>query len=355
MRNISIHRSALMGFAALWIYYFHIVPVELFSRGQQPSELAIYFHGEGFCGVDIFLLVSSFGLAYAFQKERVTDAGSYRKYLVRRFSRIYTVLLPTALVIGLVDNWSLREFFGRITGLRQLWIDVYDFLWFVPCILLFYLLAPFYYALFYRARRKGTFTLVAIVLMLAINFALRNVARYDLYGILTRIPVFLLGFYFGHLSIEDKKLTACGTLGAVVCLMAGLWYSFCLSQQKTVWLLPAYNAQVNLFIAPSIALVLANLCQLAKESSIPEMVKRIGRGIYAVFGFFGAISFEFYVVQEWVWLKVCNSSTLQALLGSSMERMQAGCFLLTLVGAVGLHWVAGRLSHPAISRKTRKC
>lgn len=336
-----------MGIAALWIYDFHIVPVGLFV--PEPSDWAVYFHREGFCGVDIFLLVSGFGLTYAFGKQRVTGLNSYGRYLIRRFLRIGTVLIPAALVIGLVDNWTLREFLGRATGLRQLWVNVYDFLWFVPCILLFYLFAPFYYALFDRVKWKGAFTLGAIALVLAANVGLQQTIRYDLYAITTRIPVFLLGFYFGHLSLQGKKLSAGGMLATAACLFVGVAYSFSISHNKDAWLMPAYNAQVNLIVAPAFALLLANLCQWAMGIPLPQAVRWLGKGVYTAASLLGVISFEFYVVQEWVWLKMRNSSTLQAWFGSSMVQMQLGCFLLTLIGAVALHWVAGCL-HRSMQR-----
>lgn len=61
---ISKYRGAIMGFAALWILFFHEW-VTLFVNNQVGVNIEGYLKRIGFCGVDIFLLLSGIGLTFA--------------------------------------------------------------------------------------------------------------------------------------------------------------------------------------------------------------------------------------------------------------------------------------------------
>ena len=81
---ISKYRGAIMGFAALWILFFHEW-VTLFVNNQVGVNIEGYLKRIGFCGVDIFLLLSGIGLTFAIRK------GNVLTFYYRRIKRI---LLP---------------------------------------------------------------------------------------------------------------------------------------------------------------------------------------------------------------------------------------------------------------------
>ena len=329
MKAISRHRTFIMGFAALWIYVFHIFPTNLFGGGVL-NELWTHVKRLGFCGVDIFLLVSAFGLTYALDRMEKLSVRGYFSYLARRLKRLYVVILPVALVIGVVDGWSLRGFIGRVTGLAQIFVDVYRFLWYLARILIFYILAPFYYALFRRVRHKGLFTAVCVMIFPIANYFLRDVLRNDLFAITARVSVFLLGFYLGHLSKSQEKLGPGAVWAALASLILGVALNILLTKGHLPWLYPGLNAQINLLIAPGAAILLAWLCDLWAD-------KRFSGLTYRFFVFFGTISFEFYATQEWIWGKVgrfVSSAVLSELL----------CFALTLAASLALHRLGKYLS-----------
>ena len=336
--DISRHRALIMGFAALWIYYFHICPVGIFSFFPL-DKIEWYLHQEGFCGVDIFLLLSSFGLYYSMSKKPVNDAKSYAGYLKSRFVRIFCVLIPITLVIGFVDNWSLREFCLKVTGIDMLARDMYSYLWFVPCILIFYILSPFYFAVFKRFKKKFAFTLGAVVIAVALAFALKNVIRYDLYAIVTRVSVFLLGFYFGHCSYYDVKITAKHWIIALVSLAVGVTYSYLLSSYTIKEIIPANNALVNLLIAPPVVLILSKLFGFVCEYKALKPVK-------AFFAFFGAMSFEFYCTQEWMWEKV-------SALSLDVSRPRLAAQVICFAGVVLFSYATHLFSKLFLKRKTQ--
>ena len=58
---ISKYRKAIMGFAALWILAMHEWRL-LIPYGESFWEREVFLKDIGFCGVDIFLLLSGMGL-----------------------------------------------------------------------------------------------------------------------------------------------------------------------------------------------------------------------------------------------------------------------------------------------------
>ena len=99
---LSRYRSALMGVATLWVMLFHAYPFEF---GVLPLDA---FKAVGFCGVDLFILLSGMGLSVSLQRR----AGQERlgAYYRRRLSRI----LPAYwLVVGVYSLWLRIQ--GRIS------------------------------------------------------------------------------------------------------------------------------------------------------------------------------------------------------------------------------------------------
>ena len=62
--TLSKYRGFLMGFAILWVMYFHI-PLKF------ATEVGWFIHRIGFYGVDIFLFLSGLGVYYSLTKDRM--------------------------------------------------------------------------------------------------------------------------------------------------------------------------------------------------------------------------------------------------------------------------------------------
>ena len=112
--NISKYRSAIMGVASLWVWYFHCGTTFIQSGGILANA-EWYLQRIGFCGVDIFILLSSFGLYYYFEKNPLTNVRSLFQYYWRRLGRIYVTFLPFTILFAFVRQWTFREFIGRVT------------------------------------------------------------------------------------------------------------------------------------------------------------------------------------------------------------------------------------------------
>ncbi len=99
---LSRYRSELMGAAMLWVMLFHASKLEL---GLPILDLA---RKAGFGGVDLFILLSSMGLALSL----IRREQDYTAFMLRRAGRIlpsyYAVMLPYTLFLILAQGvpWS---------------------------------------------------------------------------------------------------------------------------------------------------------------------------------------------------------------------------------------------------------
>lgn len=183
---ISKYRGAIMGFAALWILFFHEW-VTLFVNNQVGVNIEGYLKRIGFCGVDIFLLLSGIGLTFAIRK------GNVLTFYYRRIKRILLPFLVMAIIRCALEKWPIIEFWKNISGINFYTKSIYSFLWFVPAILTLYLFFPWYYKLFTKTKKPVLFFLCSLEVWLVFSLFVRETMRGDLYGFTNRIPVFLAG------------------------------------------------------------------------------------------------------------------------------------------------------------------
>lgn len=148
---ISKYRGAIMGFAALWILFFHEW-VTLFVNNQVGVNIEGYLKRIGFCGVDIFLLLSGIGLTFAIRK------GNVLTFYYRRIKRILLPFLVMAIIRCALEKWPIIEFWKNISGINFYTKSIYSFLWFVPAILTLYLFFPWYYKLFTKTKKPVLFS-----------------------------------------------------------------------------------------------------------------------------------------------------------------------------------------------------
>ncbi len=101
MRARIDNLTGIRGFAALWVVAFHAQNVS-----DVPYRLGS-FVSHGFYGVDLFFVLSGFvlSLVYVSRLPECFSRSWYRKYLVRRFAKIYplhilTLMLSISLVVA---------------------------------------------------------------------------------------------------------------------------------------------------------------------------------------------------------------------------------------------------------------
>lgn len=229
---LSRWRGELMGLAMLWVMLFHAYELPI----ANPALNA--FKWLGFSGVDMFFLLSGLGLYGSIVRRR----ERFSSYFFRRCARV----LPAYwLVVGLYSLWLRLQ--GRISIKTALWsLSTFHywfhipgtFNWYVPALLLFYALAPFWVRVLGRVRHKGLLTLLTFPLAYGVYRLTIPVGLNYLSDFLDRIPTFAAGLLAGCYLAEghplDRKHAAawsavavCGITVAVLRIQGKLYISTC--------------------------------------------------------------------------------------------------------------------------------
>lgn len=221
---IGQYRKSLMGISAIGIILCHAIVFNV-----QLSFLKPLFN-LGNLGVDIFYLLSGFGIYYSLHKYN-SGASSLRQFYCKRLFRI---LIPYAIIIGpsliitcIINNGTLSQFlyyFSFVSYFKE-----HFGLWFIPSILLLYLISPFYYYIFSLRNKKLSnqliLTLLIVITITCIcshinglhNYS-NNSILYNINCIICRTPSFFVGFYIAVLVRKNIRVDAWVLFGVPVFL-----------------------------------------------------------------------------------------------------------------------------------------
>lgn len=290
---LTKYRIPLMGFAALWIFLFHgwnliFTEYRLLSLGER------FVRRIGFCGVDIFLLLSGIGMVYSWENSK-----SVCDFYLKRIKRILFPFIVVAVFRCCIEHWTFLTFIKNISGINFYTQNILSFLWFVPAIATFYLIFPIYYRLFMKSSNKCIFTLCVLMVWLLISLGMRETPRQDIYGFSNRIPIFLNGVLAGWASkykkIEFDKLT-----WQFMCILflLGLYLSYLTNYRDLYLLVPTSNCCIpNIFISISLSCLMVAFFDMISQK---HFIKKIGIGLIKVLSFYGTVTLELYCVQEWI-------------------------------------------------------
>lgn len=180
LKEVSEYRSELMGAAMALIMASHTI-----------GRFAPY----GNIGVEWFLILSGVGMFFSLSKD-----DNKKRFYQKRFKRIVPTYLLVAIPFFLISfPITLKTFLIRITGLN---LPLYRerYFWFIPLILLCYLISPYYFKLLSRYKYS---ILVPFLLALILFFISFHTPKSEI--LLTRFPIFLLGMHLGKDVYEDKN------------------------------------------------------------------------------------------------------------------------------------------------------
>lgn len=190
---ISKYRTQLMGVSILWVMFFHA-----HSRIREVHFLT-FLQDIGYGGVDFFYFLSGLGVYYAYK-------GNAKDFYIRRIKRIFPYYLPLVLAYSLymyyinyisggvvVTNILLLSFWFNLPG---------TFDWYIPSLLLLYLLTPLF--LNYFRKDKVIPTVFVLVFTLITYFLFVDTVLNHLLIVFLRFPVFLGGIWVGYLIKENK-------------------------------------------------------------------------------------------------------------------------------------------------------
>ena len=328
---INRYRSPIMGFAALWIVFFHFWQ-PLFAEGA-PAAL---FYAEnvtkrlGFEGVDMFFLLSGMGLTYSIGKHSL--GGFY----LRRLRRLAIPFVAVAALRAVCERWGWRAFLFVVSGANFFVGNMYFFLWFVTAIAVLYLVFPLYWRFFSRSRSKPRFTALFIVVWYLCSIPMLKVFRPVVFMAITRVPTFVLGVLLGWqqqnggLKLSRRTFNTVALLSAAVGIPLG-------------WLAAIHNISFFRFLPngfiPGILVAFGLTTLLAELFGLLDRAGRATRAINKFFGFYGKMSLDLYCTHEYIAPILVQALWNAGIVGLAVNLIEIAVF--TLAGWL-LHIIADR-------------
>lgn len=205
---ISKYRTQLMGVSILWVMFFHA-----HSR-IESIHFFTFLQDIGYGGVDFFYFLSGLGVYYAYK-------GNVKDFYLRRVKRIFPYYLPLVLVYSLY-MYSINYISGEVVVSNMLLLSFWfnlpgTFDWYIPSLLLLYLLTPLFLNFF--KKNKIVPTILVLAFTLISYFILVDTKLNHLLIAFLRFPVFLGGIWVGYLIKENKEIR-------IHSLWVGVWALF---------------------------------------------------------------------------------------------------------------------------------
>ena len=289
---ISSNRSFLMGIAILWVVLYHI-----------PEECTLpvigFIKNAGYGGVDIFIFLSGFGSFYSLKKNE--DALSFLK---RRLIRLFPSYLLFITIFMIVQKVTSKLYFTEICGnltMTGWWAGTPDqFNWYIDCIILFYILAPYIFGVI----KRGTGKILATTLMILFAFLISIGFMHSQQLIaMVRLPIFILGFAFAGVECKlTEKRFAIIFWNIVGVIGWGLLVFF--MNQATIdnWHYGTYWYPFFL-IVPGLVIDLSLLGSILESNVITSKIK-------SFFMIMGTASFEIYLWHILIFEKILPGVSL---------------------------------------------
>lgn len=266
---LSRYRSALMGLAIFWIFFYH-------TGVSVPGLHSIV--ASGWMGVDIFFLVSGFGCCASLTKNPDVPAF-YKRRAVRILPTWLAILLIMHLIglqIGAHCPHTFWEGIQWYTGLGW-WLGGLYYEWYIPTLLLFYVFAPLLF------RMSGRQLLVGMGVAVLAGLLFHRFGLFEhLYMSYQRIPVMMLGFWaFKEFSKESQFRVIPACIMSVAGIALFLW-GFSLKHGDLILSLGVRRYACLLFLIPLLKAISAVIGK-AKFLAVPLV-------------FLGGISMEIYLL-----------------------------------------------------------
>lgn len=264
----------MFGIAAMWIFFRHTIHIGQFSY-FEPFE---FLFSWGDCGVDVFLLLSGYGIYHSLKNEL-----RIKNYVKKRLQRITPPVLLFWLAISAISKDTM---FYNPVHMANVFFSSY---WYIVMIILCYGLAYIVYLM--KKHLLGIF-LITEILCIAVIVIMRLYGKethlYNVY--IARFPCFVLGMLLAHLTVYGlyKKLF-CLKVGSVLLLLGTVSMFFIPMEFK--------DFRRILYIIPSVGILF----------TVPFILNLLHKkSVSTALSFIGKISLEFYLYHAFIMVHYLN-------------------------------------------------
>lgn len=319
--KLSEFRTPLMGVAMICVFIFH-------SMGDWMPTFIHNIAKKGDVGVDIFLFLSAIGLTFSLTKNPdILDF--YKRRALRIMPTYWFVMTCVYLFVFVMTSVHLMpDNYYPIP--RNLWeiVQVYTtigywvkggifYLWYIPAILLLYLVFPFVHKLFESYR--WTYIL-ALVPGAVITFCPPNIEWYH-NCLLYRVGIFLWGGIFSMEFLQKNRNVNVWSM-YLMGIMSFLFYV--IRSEMNLGAITRIAEEILFFVAlPCILVCVTWLCRI--------------KWIASFTGFVGKVSLEFYLIHEFTMRFMETISNVVITLPPSAQKIVT--FIVSLFLAYLVHCI----------------
>lgn len=222
----------------------------------------------------MFFFLSS----YSISKCEIKD---YKKFILNRFIKVYLIFILFTIIGFIYFNWDLKTFLLTISGIQLFIKGGGSFLWFVPALMIIYILLPLFNMI--DNKHKIITPIITIILWLLFTIIISTYTKYDQIFIFTnRIPIILIGYYCSKKNIFNKL-----NLRQYLCIMISLLLLGVFISYKFNHVVIPYINDVFYLISIPLILGLILLINLIPTNKIIEKLGSVTLELYGIQMLFG--------------------------------------------------------------------
>lgn len=204
LQGINDARIVLLGIAAFLVTFFHSDLLNIYDviGIEFIADIINFVKKTGNFGVDIFLFLSGIGLYFSISKNNL------KTFYKNRFIRILPEFILTTVIYNMITKtMTAVEVFETIFFVAFFIKGILD-IWFMPFIMVMYLIFPLIYKIIKKYDLAGLLSLLFVVVVFNLLYSILFPISYIRIELaLTRIPVFILGAFFGKKIYQNETIS----------------------------------------------------------------------------------------------------------------------------------------------------
>lgn len=278
-QRISQYKAHLMGMAVMVVVYGHLL---YYHSGLMNYEDLNFTEWYTLGSVEMFIFISGFGIYQSLKRNR--DAYTFYGRRLQRLLPSYLPVMAVFCLFGMLfREMRVGEAVGNLTTFGWWFQLPNQFNWYVPAIIVLYLLSPLFFDCLERLGKKNILVFFALFILIVSGW------RSNLLMAVTRFPTYYLGMYFGKKYYEGaaptKKQLWIWTLVGIAAMTVVPY--FFLIGRRYLWYYGMYWI-LFFFSTPACMFGVTKLLEWQEKNAL-------GRGVNRIWSFLGTRSFEIYL------------------------------------------------------------
>ena len=183
---VSKHdRPYIMGLSIIAVFLFHLISLTNIYRHTSMN-----FFLNGYLGVDVFFVLSAYGLCFSFENNHVL---SFYLHRIKRLFPLYPIFLLLVYLIFHVPEKLWESLLLQCSGLSVIKALETDAQWFTPSLICIYILFPVLYYIGYKCQKFHLlFHLIAVNLTAVCAHFLAPYISFE-NNFISRFPIIVCG------------------------------------------------------------------------------------------------------------------------------------------------------------------